>query len=646
MAKKNTKKRIAVFANGWNGVNLDGALSGIMECLPENYADLFVFLSYASYGHPQWQRDAEHVMFDMPDLSTFDGAIIYGPGLNFPEAIDKVVNKCLEADIPVVTVGIENEKFSSVKVDNYNGMKKLINHIIEAHGVKRIAVIAGSKDNQDSNERIKAVRDSLSDHGLSLCDDDVYYSNWEINIGARCAAEIFEGANGGRPDALVAANDFLAMFSILEIEKRGGVVPRDIIVTGFDAINDSSVFYPSVASVNQNQNGIGKLVAELLIDRLKGGDVSTRQSECDVYPGESCKCKECRNEREGRNVLGRSGPEKKIFITFKAERLSRLEAAVLSSDRYSNLASSIRNNFYDNVGFEGEVFYLNIDPMIAQIARKEPSELPAYKMANKLDVLLGREQNYKCFSETVDTREIIPDYYKYKEYRPNSVYIICPFYYKTFVCGYTVLGYKKGFFDDDFYFDMRERMRRALENYKKNLQLAELYDQLSDLMQEDPLTHVRNRRAYEKYKETLEDELSAKNINELAVVLFDINNLKHINDNLGHEAGDEYIRNCSQHICHTFKHSPVFRIGGDEFVAILKNDDYLCRNELIDKFRDDMGAMLEADVPMTKRISIASGMAVLVGESPEALNETIRIADERMYMNKTQMKKQNKWSRE
>ena len=59
-----------------------------------------------------------------------------------------------------------------------------------------------------------------------------------------------------------------------------------------------------------------------------------------------------------------------------------------------------------------------------------------------------------------------------------------------------------------------------------------------------------------------------------------------------------------------------------------------------------MGAMLEADVPMTKRISIASGMAVLVGESPEALNETIRIADERMYMNKTQMKKQNKWSRE
>lgn len=644
MAKKNTKKRIAVFANGWNGVNLDGVLKGIKEVLPENYADLFVFLSYASYGHPQWQRDAENIMFDVPDLSTFDGAIIYGPGLNFPEAIKKVVDKCVAADIPVVSVGIEHEKFSTIKVDNYNGMKALINHLIEEHAVKRIAFIAGSKENEDSNERLRAVKDSLAEHNLELRDEDIYYSNWEINIGARCATEIYDGENGGRPDALVAANDFLAMFSIVQIERLGGSVPKDILVTGFDAVSDSRVFFPSIATVDQNQRGIGRNVAELLMDRLKGGDVSSRVSECVIYPGESCTCQNCRNEEAGRHELGRNRPERKIQVNFKGERLRRFESSVLASDRYSNLASTLRRQFYDNVGYEGEKFYLTMDPRIAEIARKDPSELPKFTLSSRLDILLGREKGYKCEADSLDIREIIPDYYKYKEYRPNSIYVVCPIYFKTFVCGYSVLGYVDGFFEEDFYFDMRERMARAIENYKKNLQLAELYDQLSDLMQEDPLTHVRNRRAYEKYKETLENDMANQKLTECAVVLFDINNLKQINDNMGHEAGDEYIRSCSQHICHTFKHSPVFRIGGDEFVAILKNEDYLNRNSLIDAFRDEMEKIVGQDIPVVERVSIASGMAVLVGTTPEALNETFRIADERMYMNKAQMKKQNSWT--
>lgn len=640
MSKRIAKKRIAVFANGWNGANIKGFIDGLKKSLPENYADFFMFISYASYGIPDDWIKAEHKIYDLPDLKTFDGAIIYGPGLNFAEIIDHICERCIEADIPVVTVGIERDNFSCIKVDNYNGMKTLVDHLIEEHGVKHISVMAGSAENDDSNVRIKATRDSLEAHGLKLDDEDIFYTNWETDQAAIRAGELYDLPKDKRPDALVAANDYLAIFSLIAIERKGGSIPKDIIISGFDAVEDSSVFYPSLASVDQNQVGIGECAAKLLMDRLNGGEPETLVRPCTVYPGESCGCQECRNEEHGRHLLGRGKPEKKIRDHFKAACLRKIEASITASDRYENLVPTVQSEFYGKVGYEGDIFYLMLDPNITGIAKKEYREMPALRFASNMDVIVGRDVNNETHISTVDNREILPEYYKLKERRLNSFYVIVPVYLDTYVCGYVTLGYNSEFFAEDFYQEARERLISSLRTYKKNLQLAALYDQLSDLMQEDPLTHVRNRHAYEKYKEGLEKEMAEHKDCEFAIILFDINNLKQINDSMGHEAGDEYIKNCSQHICKVFKHSPVFRIGGDEFVAVLKNDDYLNRSVLVDHFRDVMESLASEDIPVVQRVSIASGMAVLVGNTPEALIETFRIADERMYMNKTQMKKQ------
>ena len=72
---------------------------------------------------------------------------------------------------------------------------------------------------------------------------------------------------------------------------------------------------------------------------------------------------------------------------------------------------------------------------------------------------------------------------------------------------------------------------------------------------------------------------------KFALVVCDLNNLKKINDSQGHNAGDEYIRASSHLLCHIFVHSPVFRIGGDEFVVFLSGNDYSARNELMDQLR-------------------------------------------------------------
>jgi len=157
-------------------------------------------------------------------------------------------------------------------------------------------------------------------------------------------------------------------------------------------------------------------------------------------------------------------------------------------------------------------------------------------------------------------------------------------------------------------------------------------------MQTDALTSLKNRTAFENAKSSLNGHYLAQDGVKFAAVMFDLNDLKKINDEYGHGAGDIYIKNSSELICHTFKHSPVFRVGGDEFVAILRNSDYEERHELLEKFRSGVQKMQADDIPELNRVSVASGMADYDEIENDDIDTLFKKADERMYENKHLMK--------
>lgn len=151
----------------------------------------------------------------------------------------------------------------------------------------------------------------------------------------------------------------------------------------------------------------------------------------------------------------------------------------------------------------------------------------------------------------------------------------------------------------------------------------------------DPLTHVKNKAAYDEAKERLKRQMDEGEA-EYGLLMLDVNNLKKINDLYGHDRGDDYLVLCCQLICKAFKHSPVYRIGGDEFVVLLENQEYEKREELIGEF-DRMAEESFNKQNLWQQVSVAKGLGCCQ-PSDVSPDEVMKRADLAMYEDKKRMK--------
>ncbi|MBQ7144700.1 MAG: diguanylate cyclase [Oscillospiraceae bacterium] len=165
---------------------------------------------------------------------------------------------------------------------------------------------------------------------------------------------------------------------------------------------------------------------------------------------------------------------------------------------------------------------------------------------------------------------------------------------------------------------------------------------LNDRAYADALTGVRNKGAYNIFTQELETQRCKPGGCEFAVCTFDCNNLKLINDRCGHDKGDLYLKRVCAVICETFDHSPVFRIGGDEFVAVLQNTDFQNREELIRRYDERCAATRKPEAPVWEQLDVARGLAVYDPKSDHEVEDVVRRADKLMYENKRKQKKERK----
>lgn len=182
--------------------------------------------------------------------------------------------------------------------------------------------------------------------------------------------------------------------------------------------------------------------------------------------------------------------------------------------------------------------------------------------------------------------------------------------------------------------DMKNYVEDILSAEKRMHEAEKEAEGMTRIAYQDALTHMKSKAAYDAKIAELDRKIVNGNA-EFAIVMVDLNNLKKVNDTYGHEHGNEYIIGACDIISDVYKHSPVYRVGGDEFVMILQGRDYENRAALFeDMTRQFAEAWKDEKKQPWERFSAASGMSEYSGAEGETVTQVFRRADERMYQNK------------
>ena len=236
------RKKIAVFSTGYCANILMQFMSGLKKGFEAYPVDTHLFIAFPTYFDTAGYIRGEFNIFNLPDLSKYDGAVLFANALDQPGVAEGLVKRCGGAGIPVICHGKMLDGAYNIVSDNRSAMCELTEYLVSEKNVKSVCFISGTKDSYDTSERLEAIKAVLENHGIKLPDDNISYTDWNVNKARDYAAGLID--EGRVPDAIICANDDLAITVCILLKEKNIRVPEDVIVTGFDHVPESETFYP------------------------------------------------------------------------------------------------------------------------------------------------------------------------------------------------------------------------------------------------------------------------------------------------------------------------------------------------------------------------------------------------------------------
>lgn len=172
--------------------------------------------------------------------------------------------------LPVVMLAgpREIDHLDHIVVANADGERELTRHLIEDHGLRRLAFVGGDTDSPDAEARFRGFQEACRDAGLPVPDEPALRTTMMKQAEGALAAETLLDRGGDRPEAMLFANDQMAVGALRALARRGVRVPRDMAVTGFDGIPLGRIVQPPLTTVRQPIRRLGEEAVELLVERL------------------------------------------------------------------------------------------------------------------------------------------------------------------------------------------------------------------------------------------------------------------------------------------------------------------------------------------------------------------------------------------
>ena len=283
-------KTIGVLINQIEGRYQNRLLKGISAFARDNPVNIFYFIGRA-LNSPFSEENFHNTIYDLARSRHIDGLIIAAGSLG--NYLSREENKSFLSSYspkPIVTLGITLPGIPGITTDNSTGIKRVVNHLFEDHGFRRIAFAGGPAESQDARARFSSFMQEMKACGLEVFPDLIYQGDFSYHSGIRIASEMT--AHGKLNfDAVVCANDDMALGIINTLEKQDILSPRDYSITGFDNVPNARFTSPPLTTVNQPLYEQAYTAGELILNVLNGKSIpEATEKNCRLVIRESCGC--------------------------------------------------------------------------------------------------------------------------------------------------------------------------------------------------------------------------------------------------------------------------------------------------------------------------------------------------------------------
>ena len=632
------KRKVAVFANGWSNEYLELVLEGVKKRAEEDNVDLFVFVNYSSGSVNDPENVGEGMIFTLPDIADFDGVLLMGNTINMPTEREFLREQIIKYNMPAVSLEYEMEGIPYMGTDTYQGIYKLMMHVLEKHHAHDFVFMSGPRHNLESENRKKAVEDALETAGLVLKEDNIIEGDWSYFVAYDEIVKYVE-SHDKLPDAIVCANDEMAIGVCSALDVKGVRVPGDVIVTGCDCLTKGQEFFPILSTVEREWDKLGYKGMNLLFKRMNGSEVemNTIMQSTPVI-GESCGCDVARTRSEGRlhSILANYRVQREDMVN--EWQLRYIDDLFSREDSVEGLKKSMNKTFQDNHTFEGPDFMLCIvDGFFEEKEARE--EIKVGELTDRMEVYANLVDGKAVPTGKFPTKKLLPNYDAYTT--ETQVYLFVPLNTKKSSVGYVVQKNNLGrLYEQSLYIWLR-RLSQDMERVKQNIRLEELNKKLKEVSVTDALTGLRNRTGFDVLALPYLLECQEKGKNS-AIVFADINHMKMINDRYGHLQGDLALCTVAESIKRTLPQNWIaVRYGGDEFIMVGECKDI----EEAEYIKQKLGVELEylkKKRQLNFGLSVSLGFVLMKPEEKYNLEEYLRRADEAMYIAKQKYHEEQK----
>lgn len=618
------RKRIGVFMGEVTQEQQEIILNAVFEkasCV--NY-DVFVFCNFGAYGDNVLHTQGQKNVVAVPDIAALDGIIvaedtfdIEGMGAELRTYLKKT------ATCPVVYLRATYEEGYSVLVSDGEAIAEMTEHFIVHHGFRDICYMSGPYDSEDAMNRFKSFRKVMENAGIEVKEHMVFEGDYWRAKG-KMAVDWFMEGRDAYPQAIICANDYMALSICEELQSRGVRIPEDVCVSGYDDILESRCYRPGLTSISVPFARMGEKAVEII------HNVNNHMHQERIeYLKPVFKCrKSCGCGEQG------VGEDLSWLLTKNYYQGDDMKQVVFMNSEFQD---TFEEEDYLRVA---EKYLLNVRCEKAYLCicdRADEIEALANESEYTERMILKRiftrgEKAVKCEIH-FDRKELLPKAILKNEEAKG--YLLFPLHY-----GNKCFGYMVFLFDKEWPYSYIQAylmgLATAIEGANMHQELSSL-EKIKNLYHKDPLTGLYNRRGFERHLRSLYERYEDEN-KYLSIASIDMNGLKHINDNYGHSEGDEALCRLGGVLEGLINNEEVCaRTGGDEFLVVLYSDSRERDAKFIKEF---MLAMQEEEKKMQKPYPFSASIGICGFREAEAVSlmACMQLADKRMYDQKRKTK--------